>query len=101
VGGLTEGQRVALATARDAFERERAELTARLLALVSDEGAGGATGGDAAALAAALEARVMAIGQVTSKRDAACVRAIQAVCDALTTAQRQQIELKCAATAQR
>jgi len=101
VGGLTEGQRVALATARDAFERERAELTARLLALVSDEGAGGATGGDAAALAAALEARVMAIGQVTSKRDAACARAIQAVCDALTAAQLQQIELKCAATAQR
>jgi hypothetical protein len=97
IEGLTEGQRVALAVARDAFEADRATLTAQLLALVSEEGVVPKGGTDPVSMAAALQARVVAIGQVTLKRDEACARAIAAVCKALTAAQQQQIDIQCVA----
>jgi len=100
IEGLTEGQRVALAVARDAFEEERAALTARLLTLVSEESLSKSTGTDAASVAAALQERVLAIEQVTVKRDQACIRAIDAVCKALNAEQLRQIDLKCAARPQ-
>jgi hypothetical protein len=97
IESLTEGQRVALAVARDAFEADRATLTAQLLALVSEEGVVPKGGTDPVSMAAALQARVVAIGQVTLKRDEACARAIAAVCKALTAAQQQQIDIQCVA----
>ncbi|MFM7480649.1 MAG: hypothetical protein ACKO4V_05910 [Planctomycetota bacterium] len=98
--GLTEGQRVALAVARDTFEEQRASLTARLLALLSEESVIKAEGMDAGSVAAALQERVLAIEQVTVKRDNACMQALDAVCKALSAAQLQQIDMKCAARPQ-
>jgi len=100
IEGLTEGQRVALAVARDTFEEQRATLTARLLALVSEESVVGMDGTDTASVTAALQMRVLAIEQVTIKRDQACQQALDAVCKALTAEQLRQIDVKCAARPQ-
>lgn len=94
--GLTEGQRVALSVARDAFEEQRATLTKQLLALVSEESVSRSSAVDEASVTKALQDRVLAIEQVTIKRDQACVRAIDAVCNALDASQLRQIDLKCA-----